>query len=740
MTLRHPFNAANQAALLMSIMRGKFEPVQKFGGKYSTELHSLVKWMLCKNVKRRLSVDDILSKDFFHGWILENGFENPLVDSVAAGGLSSTTTSTADMQATQQSSASGLPRGVTPRTKGRGATSKGSRPNTSGPSARSPSPAAKGRKSRQIETGRGNRPSSEARVQKDRSSNRKGTTNVHGPGPAARSPRSSRSPVQQSTNSVAVSQGSDLPPQRVPRRTPSRRTRSADNGAYVGGNRRRDKRVPVRSTVYVPPTVVEQRQKAAADRRKASQQVRQVAERSPRSASSASRAQDASHGPKRSGSVNGVDYDEVVEEDPSLDSDSSNDAEDKESDEVGDDDAWSNPNFQSSASLRKANPYAAFVFGKTCSRKAIRRGHFEHQHTTPQALRDSHRERVGREDNKIAEGRSEPCQTTSLQQPHHLSNIIGSDSVVDSTATCLGGESTSRFNTLAAQFRKSDPLRQLAGTVPWTRVQRCAEMDVSVKKEAPFAVHPTDARRVAAILEALYLQQLHDTYPNATVCGGMTDSLAHKEACESTEQAELSASLQLNNFAGGDPASASASGRSVESLAAAAVAGVDSRDRVEHDVFVEDSFDDGGGDSPSNISNDVKTSTEGQKERGHNDDTIAILRKLSAAAAAAVEGAQEALAAASPSHGNTSVSGNIADNFVTAVGKAPLHSEKDAEPSLGSIRPRAVDTSMVPALSASTAASAMTPTLAAVAAASSKAMTPTLAAQVASSDAHATNT
>lgn len=32
MTLRHPFNAANQAALLMSIMRGKFEPVQKFGG------------------------------------------------------------------------------------------------------------------------------------------------------------------------------------------------------------------------------------------------------------------------------------------------------------------------------------------------------------------------------------------------------------------------------------------------------------------------------------------------------------------------------------------------------------------------------------------------------------------------------------------------------------------------------------------------------------------------------------
>ncbi len=32
MTRTHPFNGANQAALLMGIMRGKYEPVEKFPG------------------------------------------------------------------------------------------------------------------------------------------------------------------------------------------------------------------------------------------------------------------------------------------------------------------------------------------------------------------------------------------------------------------------------------------------------------------------------------------------------------------------------------------------------------------------------------------------------------------------------------------------------------------------------------------------------------------------------------
>ena len=37
--------------------------------EYSSELRSLVKWMLCKNVKRRLSIEDILCKDFVHQWV-----------------------------------------------------------------------------------------------------------------------------------------------------------------------------------------------------------------------------------------------------------------------------------------------------------------------------------------------------------------------------------------------------------------------------------------------------------------------------------------------------------------------------------------------------------------------------------------------------------------------------------------------------------------------------------------------
>lgn len=37
--------------------------------KYSAEVKSLVQWMLCKNVKRRLSIADILKKDFVHEWV-----------------------------------------------------------------------------------------------------------------------------------------------------------------------------------------------------------------------------------------------------------------------------------------------------------------------------------------------------------------------------------------------------------------------------------------------------------------------------------------------------------------------------------------------------------------------------------------------------------------------------------------------------------------------------------------------
>lgn len=59
-TLKHPFDAANQGALILKIIRGKYGSIPR---EYSTELSSLVNEMLMRNTRSRPSIGQILSKD-----------------------------------------------------------------------------------------------------------------------------------------------------------------------------------------------------------------------------------------------------------------------------------------------------------------------------------------------------------------------------------------------------------------------------------------------------------------------------------------------------------------------------------------------------------------------------------------------------------------------------------------------------------------------------------------------------
>jgi len=57
-TYKHPFNASNQPALILKILKGKYEPISK---EYSPELKKILDSILIKNVYKRPSIFDILS-------------------------------------------------------------------------------------------------------------------------------------------------------------------------------------------------------------------------------------------------------------------------------------------------------------------------------------------------------------------------------------------------------------------------------------------------------------------------------------------------------------------------------------------------------------------------------------------------------------------------------------------------------------------------------------------------------
>jgi len=60
-TLKHPFESNNQGALILKIVRGKYNPIN--ATQYSKELGMMVDKLLCKDYKRRPSIQEILDSD-----------------------------------------------------------------------------------------------------------------------------------------------------------------------------------------------------------------------------------------------------------------------------------------------------------------------------------------------------------------------------------------------------------------------------------------------------------------------------------------------------------------------------------------------------------------------------------------------------------------------------------------------------------------------------------------------------
>jgi NIMA (never in mitosis gene a)-related kinase len=58
-TLKHPFESNNQGALILKIVRGKYNPISS---QYSKELAAMVDCCLCKDYKKRPSIQEILDK------------------------------------------------------------------------------------------------------------------------------------------------------------------------------------------------------------------------------------------------------------------------------------------------------------------------------------------------------------------------------------------------------------------------------------------------------------------------------------------------------------------------------------------------------------------------------------------------------------------------------------------------------------------------------------------------------
>lgn len=52
-TLRHPFEANNQGALILKIVRGKFDPI---ASTFSKELSEMVNSLLTRDYKKRPSI------------------------------------------------------------------------------------------------------------------------------------------------------------------------------------------------------------------------------------------------------------------------------------------------------------------------------------------------------------------------------------------------------------------------------------------------------------------------------------------------------------------------------------------------------------------------------------------------------------------------------------------------------------------------------------------------------------
>jgi len=60
--LKHPFESNNQGALILKIVRGKYNPISS---QYSKELSTMIDLCLCKDYKKRPSINEIIEKQTF---------------------------------------------------------------------------------------------------------------------------------------------------------------------------------------------------------------------------------------------------------------------------------------------------------------------------------------------------------------------------------------------------------------------------------------------------------------------------------------------------------------------------------------------------------------------------------------------------------------------------------------------------------------------------------------------------
>jgi NIMA (never in mitosis gene a)-related kinase 1/4/5 len=78
-TLRHPFEAQNQGALILKILRGKFNPLPSI---YSKSLHEMVDRLLIKDYRKRPAIDEILKLPAMSERMARMNYEVPSFESL----------------------------------------------------------------------------------------------------------------------------------------------------------------------------------------------------------------------------------------------------------------------------------------------------------------------------------------------------------------------------------------------------------------------------------------------------------------------------------------------------------------------------------------------------------------------------------------------------------------------------------------------------------------------------------
>jgi NIMA (never in mitosis gene a)-related kinase len=79
-TFKHPFNASNQGALILKILKGKYDPIPN--REYSSDLKKMVDLLLEKNHFKRPSVLEIIKNPFFINKAKCLNITDPLLDHI----------------------------------------------------------------------------------------------------------------------------------------------------------------------------------------------------------------------------------------------------------------------------------------------------------------------------------------------------------------------------------------------------------------------------------------------------------------------------------------------------------------------------------------------------------------------------------------------------------------------------------------------------------------------------------